>query len=240
MAIKTFKRFELKYQLNEDQYKAFLNGILPYVNADPYCIDGKTYGLYNIYCDDNNYSVIRHSVSKPPFKEKLRLRSYYAHPSPEDKVFVELKKKADGCVNKRRVTVSYADALSLLETGKGVRTGDYLNDRVMEEIEQFIKQSGVSPKAFIAYDRAAYFLKDNKKIRITFDTNVRGGPFELGEKGTRPLVDDGIYLMEVKIEDHIPLWMVKLMSENKIFRRGFSKYGAYFEKYIIPERIYTK
>ena len=66
---------------------------MPYVEADKYCIDGKTYGLYNIYYDDDNYSVIRHSVSKPPFKEKLRLRSYYADPNPADKVFIELKKK---------------------------------------------------------------------------------------------------------------------------------------------------
>ena len=234
--IKTFKRYELKYQLNRQQYEAMLKGMMPYANADPYCIDGKTYGLYNIYFDDDNYSLIRHSVSKPAFKEKLRLRSYYADPKPDDKVFIELKKKADGCVNKRRVTMKYADALRFLETGKGIYTGDYLNDQVVKEIEYFLKFYVVSPKAFIAYDRAAYFLKEDKKIRITFDTNVRGGPAELGEAGCKLLVPEDTYLMEVKISDHIPLWMVKIMSENKIFRHGFSKYGSYFENYIIPRK----
>lgn len=236
MAIKTFKRYELKYQLTEKQYKAVLEGILPYVDADKYCIDGKTYGLYNIYYDDDNYSVIRHSVSKPPFKEKLRLRSYYADPKPDDKVFIELKKKADGCVNKRRVTLEYQDAVRFLETGVGTLTGDYLNDQVVKEIEYYLKINPVSPKVFIAYDRSAYFVKTDKKIRITFDTNVRGGPAELGEAGAVPLVKDGMYLMEVKISDHIPLWLVKIFTENKVFRHGFSKYGAYFEDHILTRK----
>lgn len=236
MAIKTFKRFENKYVLNQQQFDAMIEGIKEYANADPYCIDGKTYGLYNIYYDDDNYSVIRHSISKPPFKEKLRLRSYYANPGPDDKVFIELKKKADGCVNKRRVTMKYKDAIAFLESGKAERTGDYLSDQVIYEIEYYLSQHDVSPKVFLAYDRAAYFLKEDHKIRITFDTNIRGGPAHLHEEGCIPILEKGYYLMEMKISDHIPLWLTSLMTKNRIFKRGFSKYGTYFKNIILSRK----
>lgn len=236
MAIKTFKRYELKYQLNEQQYKSVASAILPYVETDEYCVDGKTYGLYNIYYDDDNYSVIRHSVSKPPFKEKLRLRSYYSDPAPDDTVFVELKKKADGCVNKRRVTMKYADAIQFLKTGKGIYTGDYVSDIVTKEIEYYLTRNPVLPKAFIAYDRSAFFVKTDKKIRITFDTNVRAGPAELGDNGCVPLVPNGVYLMEIKISERIPLWLSHILAENKVYRHGFSKYGTYYEKYLISRK----
>lgn len=232
MAIKTFKRYELKYILNTDQYKAVTEGIAPYVDADEYCIGGKTYSLFNIYYDTQDYSLIRHSVSKPPFKEKLRLRSYYENPDSNDKVFIELKKKADGCVNKRRVKMTYADALDFLETGRFIKNGNYMHDMVANEIQHFLKTYTVEPKALIAYNRAAYFLKSDNKIRITFDTDVRGGPFKNGYAGTVPLLDDGLFLMEIKVSDHIPLPIVKILSENKVYRRGFSKYGTYYTNYI--------
>lgn len=228
MAIKTFKRYELKYILDRNQYEAVKAGIEPYVESDAYCVGGKTYGLFNIYYDTDDYAIIRHSISKPPFKEKLRLRSYYENPGNDDKVFIELKKKADGCVNKRRVTMKYGDALKFLETGVCEKTGDYMHDMVAHEIEHFLKSYKVLPKAFIAYDRAAYFLKTNKKIRITFDTNVRGGPAQYGAAGCVPLLRDGLYLMEIKVSDHIPLPIVRVMTANRVFRHGFSKYGTYY------------
>lgn len=228
MAIKTFKRYELKYILNSRQHDAVIEGIAPFVETDDYCVGGKTYSLYNIYYDTEDFSVIRHSVSKPPFKEKLRLRSYYENPHADDKVFIELKKKADGCVNKRRVTMRYDDALNFLKTGRYEKNGDYMHDMVAHEIEHFLKTHTVEPKALITYDRAAYFLKTDKKIRITFDTNVRGGPAQDGISGCIPLLEDGMFLMEIKVSDHIPLPIVKVLTENRIFRHGFSKYGTYY------------
>jgi hypothetical protein len=234
---KTFKRYEYKYILDKQKLDALLEGIQPYVEVDPYCVGGKKYSLYNTYYDTEDYSVVRHSVSKPAFKEKLRLRSYYESPSDEDKVFVELKKKADGCVNKRRAVLKYKDAIKLIETGQGERTGVFVNDQVVKEIEYYIKNHPVFHKTYLAYDRMAYFLKEDKNIRITFDSNLRAGPAELGESGARPIVDENTYIMEIKISDHIPLWLARLMTDNKIFRHGFSKYGTYYNNTILPERI---
>ena len=197
----------------------------------------KKYSLYNIYYDTEDYSVIRHSVSKPAFKEKLRLRSYYEDPADDDKVFVELKKKADGCVNKRRAVMTYKAAMELLETGHYEKTGSFVNDQVLKEIRYYIDTHPIVNKTFLAYDRMAFFLKEDKNIRITFDSNLRAGPAALGECGAEPITDPDTYIMEIKISDHIPLWLARLLTENKIFRHGFSKYGTYYKNKIIPERI---
>lgn len=124
--------------------------------------------------------------------------------------------------------MKYADALRFLDTGVCEKTGDYMHDMVAHEIEYFLKSRRVSPKVFIAYDRAAYFLKTDKKIRLTFDTNVRAGPAQYGASGCVPLLKDGLYLMEIKVSDHIPLPIVRILTENRIFRQGFSKYGTYY------------
>ena len=222
MAIKTFKRYEYKYILNRKQYLAVLEGIMPYADVDPYCVDGKLYSLYNIYFDTADYSVIRHSVSKPEFKEKLRLRSYYPDFNDDDKVFVELKKKCSGCVNKRRAVMKYKDAKKLIETGESYRTGDFIHDQVVSEIEWYIQKNPVVNKTYLAYDRAAYFLKEDKKIRITFDTNLRAGPISFNMEDCVPLVDDDTYVMEIKLSHYMPVWLARLLSENKIYRHGFS------------------
>ncbi|MBQ8605963.1 MAG: polyphosphate polymerase domain-containing protein [Clostridia bacterium] len=236
MSIKVFKRYEYKYILDEKQYAAVLEGIRAYSEVDPYCIDGKRYCLYNIYYDTQNYSVIRHSVSKPYFKEKLRLRSYYPDPEPDDKVFVELKKKCAGCVNKRRITMKYKEALSLLETGSAERNGDFIHDQVLSEIECYMVKNPVIHKTYLAYDRYAFFLKEDKKIRITFDSNLRAGS-SFDPSDCKQLLPDGKYIMEIKLSHYMPVWLARLLSENKVYRHGFSKYGTYYKEYILPERI---
>ena len=63
------------------------------MDPDEHCKSGKNYNIYNIYYDTDNSDVIRHSISKPYYKEKLRLRSYYIPNNSNDKVFLELKRK---------------------------------------------------------------------------------------------------------------------------------------------------
>ena len=237
MSVKTFKRYEYKYLLTQQQYKNVVEGIMPYVKVDPYCTDGRKYSLYNVYYDCEQYDVVRHSVSKPYFKEKLRLRSYYPQPSDDDDVFVELKKKCNGCVNKRRAVMKYKGALSFIETGKADKNGEFIHDQIVKEIECYIKKYPVFHKTYISYEREAYFVKDDKNIRITFDSNLRAGTESFSQTDNVLLIDEDMRIMEIKLSHYMPLWLSKLLCENKIFRQGFSKYGTYYKNHILPERI---
>ena len=93
MAIKSFRRFEKKFIITKEQYDELTQILSNYMNLDKYCREGKNYNIYNIYYDTLNNDVIRHSISKPYYKEKLRLRSYNTPTSLDDNVFLELKKK---------------------------------------------------------------------------------------------------------------------------------------------------
>ncbi len=88
MAINTFARKEIKFLLDMYQYEELMKVIGNYMNPDKYCVGGKEYGIYNIYYDTPDDFLIRESLAKPYYKEKIRLRSYYSPASPDSPVFL--------------------------------------------------------------------------------------------------------------------------------------------------------
>ena len=130
MAIKSFKRYEKKFLITENQYNKLIPKLLDFMNPDKYCQNNNTYSIYNIYYDTKNNDVIRHSISKPYYKEKLRLRSYKIPTSKDDKVFLELKKKINGIVSKRRLSLTLGEAYEYLYYGKKPQVKDYIDNQV--------------------------------------------------------------------------------------------------------------
>ena len=222
----SFKRCEKKYLLTPEQYRAICLGMAPYMKADAH----PRYSISNIYYDTEHYDLISSSLEKPVYKEKLRMRSYGV-PGSRDKVFVEIKKKYDGVVYKRRVTMELQNAVPYL---RGVRKGD--GSQISREIDWFLHLYRPEPKVFIAYDREAYAAADGSDLRITFDTALRARSndldLRLGDHGVPLLADDRI-LMEIKIPATAPLWLASLLSENAVFPTSFSKYGAYYKEFVL-------
>lgn len=236
MAIKSFQRYEKKFILNENQYNALIPILSKYMNPDKFCKFGQNYSIYNIYYDTDDNQIIRHSINKPYYKEKLRLRSYSIPTSKDDKVFLELKKKINGIVNKRRATLTLNEAYKFLELGERPATSDYLNNQVLNEIEYHISNHDIHQTVYISYSRKAFFSKDDKDFRITFDSNIitrRDSLFlEAGSFGDR-LLTKNQYLMEVKILGAIPVWFTKILSDLEIYNTHFSKYGNEYMRYCL-------
>lgn len=236
MAIKSFKRYEKKFLLNKEQYDKLIPRLIEYMNPDEHCKGGRTYSIYNIYYDTNDNQVIRHSISKPYYKEKLRLRSYYIPKNNDDTVFLELKKKINGIVNKRRVVLTLEEANKFLELGERPATKDYMSEQVINEIEYYLAKNKVFPTVYISYNRKAFFAKDNREFRLTFDSKImtrRNSLYlENGNFGEELLEKDQ-YLMEVKILGAIPLWLVNILSDLEIYNTHFSKYGNEYMRYCI-------
>ena len=240
MTTATFKRYELKYLLTHEQYLAILPDIRKNMCPDHYCKNGKNYSIFNIYYDTDDSRLIRTSLQKPYHKEKLRLRSYDSPARPDSKVFLEIKKKTGSLVHKRRATMTLEEALAFL--GKGIIPSftSYIDRQVAKEISYFLEQNDVSPAAYIGYHRLAYFGKQDKSLRLTFDFDIRtrrddlclDTPF-LGQA----LLPENTCLMEIKISDSVPVWLAALLSNNKIYRTGFSKYGTEYRR--SKEECYT-
>ncbi|MFV0380887.1 MAG: VTC domain-containing protein [Breznakia sp.] len=215
-----FNRHEAKFVLSKDTFIKFQQDLLAYVTADIHNENQQSYRIYSIYFDTKQHDFIRHSLSKPRYKEKLRIRSY--QPLSENTyVYVEIKKKYCGFTNKRRTKMTYQEALHLLLLKQVIEYKEYMNKQVIKEILHILKNNDVYPMSFLHYDRLAYQGKDDKHVRITFDCNITS------KRDTTyySLLNHEKYLMEIKVEEAFPLWLSTLLSKYQIYRSSFSKYG---------------
>ena len=224
-----FNRVEKKYLLNEKQYKSLLNDLKKYMIEDDF---GK-YSISNLYFDNDNFDLIRTSLEKPIYKEKLRLRSY-GIPNDDSNSFLEIKKKYKGIVYKRRITLKLKDSLNYIDNNVCPTN----QSQIFNEINYLKNFYNVYPRVYLSYDRIAFKGIENPNFRLTFDTNITCRDYDLdlrlGSYGVQLLSNDS-FLMEVKILGSIPLWFVELLSKNKIYPISFSKYGTYYKEYLMKE-----
>ncbi len=235
MAINTFARKEIKFLLDMNQYKRLMEVIPLYMNPDKYCVGGKEYGIYNIYYDTPDDYLIRESLSKPYYKEKIRLRSYYSPASPDNLVFLEIKKKIGGIVTKRRVSMTLAESDEYFRSRKKPETKKYITEQVFNELDAFLNNYPVFPKQYISYQREAFFGKDDKDFRLTFDRKITERRYDLRlgyESYGNYIIGADQRLMEVKVGHAVPEWLIEKLSELQIYKISFSKYGRAYENFV--------
>lgn len=223
----TFERYEEKYMLTSAQLQAVLTGLRGRMQPDLF---GRS-TVSSIYYDTADYRLIRASIEKPDYKEKLRVRAY-GNPTAESKVFVELKKKYNGIVYKRRAEMPLSEA-ELLMQGKQTQT----DSQIIREIRYFLRFYDPGPSAMLSYRRVAY-TGSEPGLRITLDDSIRFRTSALkltaGSWG-HELLAPGTTLMEIKAPGAIPLWLCDLMNENGIYPTSFSKYGICYRDFIYPQ-----
>ncbi|MDE5855165.1 MAG: polyphosphate polymerase domain-containing protein, partial [Ruminococcus sp.] len=206
-----------------------------YMNPDKYCVGGKEYGIYNIYYDTPDDFLIRESLAKPYYKEKIRLRSYYSPALPDSPVFLEIKKKIGGIVTKRRVSMTLAESDEYFSTRCKPESHKYITEQVFKEIDAFLDHYPVAPKQYISYQREAFFGKDNNDFRLTFDRKLTERRYDLrlsNESYGNYIIGEDQRLMEVKVSESMPEWLVAKLSELKIYKASFSKYGKAYTKFV--------
>lgn len=219
---KVFKRLEKKYLISAEQYHALVSALDEHIVPDRF---GES-TINNIYFDTPDFRLIRASIEKPTvYKEKLRIRSYGV-PTPSSNVFVELKKKYKGIVYKRRVDMTYDQAIGYLFRHEP----PIAPSQVTAEIDSFMKfYRNLRPAVSLFYDRTAYYSKDDPELRLTFDTNIRYRFRELdlsrGDYGT-VILDTSQYILEIKCVDSMPLWLTRELDRLRIFPSSYSKYGT--------------
>lgn len=226
----TFKRIEKKYLLSSDAYLRFMDVASGHIVPDEY---HKSL-INSIYYDTEDFYLIRHSLSKPVYKEKLRVRSYGIPDRDHGTAFVELKKKYDGIVYKRRIQTSPIVAEDWL-SGKSTAPAD---TQITHEIDWFLKMNSVRPTVLVSCDRVSWKDADNPELRFTFDHSIRTRNTDLhlysGSYGNE-LLSPGQILMEIKIPNAAPLWLAHLLSDERIFPTSFSKYGTYYKNKLWSE-----
>ena len=218
-----FKRKEVKYLLTEAQLAALRPVMETHMEPDAFAHSS----ISNLYYDTPDFRMLRRSQEKPVYKEKLRLRSYGV-PDEETQVFPEIKKKAEGIVYKRRVSMSYGDAIRYLSRRRPGEDG-----QIFQELNWMLLAYGsLAPRIFLSYERDSWKGREEPSLRLTLDREIlwRTEALDLrrGAWG-EPLLEPNQVLMEVKISNAAPLWLAEALSENGIFPISFSKCGRAFE-----------
>lgn len=231
----TFKRREMKLLLDESQYKLLFDEVSRYMTEDKFGL----HTIMNIYLDNQNNDLILNSINKPTYREKLRLRAYGKAAEDDSKAFLEIKKKFKGVTYKRRLEGTYKELFDYVTEGKVPELPEYKHKQVFEEIDYLMRRMSLEPRIVICYDREAFFGNDDREFRLTFDGNIRfrRSALDLREGCEGELFADAPYrIMEVKSAGAVPMWLVKLLSENRIYQGSFSKYATIYQKEVQSAR----
>ncbi len=221
-----FKRHEMKYILTYEQYDILTDLMIKYMKMDKY----KRNKITNIYYDTDDYKVIRNSLEKPKYKEKLRMRMY-GDVLVNDKVFVELKKKFLGIVYKRRIVLSKEEDVFNLQKIN-------CSNQILKEIKYFMNlYNDIKPKIHLSYYREAYMGLEDNDFRMTFDFDikVRNKDITFNESEYDKSVIDDVVILEVKTIKGLPVWFLEFLKSNLILQTSFSKYGEAYKKYLIHD-----
>ena len=228
--IVVMKRYELKYILNRQQTEFFKEALQGHMVLDQY---GRT-SIASLYYDTPDYRLIRTSVEKPPFKEKIRLRSY-GLATNDSPVFLELKRKAYGIVYKRRVQ----STIPLVEKFFAGSGDVCAPGQINREITYFRDYYSVLvPACLIIYDREAYF-EPGGDLRVTLDFNPRYRSERLDLTVSMDgvsLLPEGSAILEIKVQQAEPLWLTSILDRGKIRKTSFSKYGEAYRQQLARVR----
>lgn len=227
-----FRRDEKKYLLSAAQKTELTRAIGKYIEPDKYFAST----ICSLYFDTPTQDLIIQSISKPVYKQKIRLRSYDV-PSLNSDVFLEAKIKFRGIVSKRRFKIKLSDFYSYYKALSSARGQPTLysadSPQIAKELDYLFHFYKLQPNWIVCYDRKSYCGCDNPHLRITFDENLRSRRnklrLEAGDDG-KNFFPDQTCVMEIKALDAMPLWLTHTLSELKIYPASFTKYGNIYKQ----------
>ncbi|MBQ9328161.1 MAG: polyphosphate polymerase domain-containing protein [Solobacterium sp.] len=226
----TMMRVEHKYPMTRAQAEEFMRRAQPHLIKDFY----PEYDLHNIYYDTDDNALIINCLDHPQYKEKLRLRTY-GEPNESTPCFLEIKKKFRDTGIKRRIAMNEADANRYFHDHEPLKD----QSQIAHEIDYLVKCRGLKEKMFIAYHRKAFSGIEENDLRITFDTDIcyRLNDLSLHMTGEEKMItDEDDVLMEIKVSDRYPVWLTEILTDMKLYRQTFSKYGTIYSDLITEAR----
>ena len=223
-----FKRYEIKYLLTSEQRLSIQEAMKPYMQLDDF---GHSV-FRNIYFDTDNYRLVRRSIEKPVYKEKLRMRSY-RKAGQNDNVFLELKKKYQSVVYKRRILLPQNEAFGLINNPSDIQTDSQIEKEIMYFCDYY---QSLRPVVYLSYEREAYYATNGSDFRVTFDEQILSRTDRLSldeEPGGQPILAKGMSIMEIKTPGGMPLWMTQCLTKQHLYKTSYSKYGTAYQQMLM-------
>lgn len=225
MEIETMSRHDIKYIIDEKTVGELRKCLLAN-NMRKQIHDSDL--VVSAYCDTDDFASIRKCIDDPKHKEKIRIRSY-GPIGDDDLAYLEIKRKENGLLTKRRVKVRYGDIPGIL-SGSQKMQGEF-----GDELDDFLSRYPNSePRIRISYERESYKAEDESSdLRVTLDHDIR---YKVG-KGIRLDGSDGTclmsprrYIIEIKTLGETPKWLDMFFKSRSLKPRSYSKYAKAYTK----------
>ncbi len=227
-------RYECKYLISEDLAREIRKFAQPYVELDYFSAQqpDHRYAVHSLYLDGPSHELYETTRRGLKNRFKLRIRGYDA--KPESPLFIEVKKRADRVIMKRRALVSRPAAQALL-SGQAMPEGTDTSLRDFAEFRGLAARLAAKPAVYVSYLREAYEAGGPEPARITFDRNLHhavvgaGAPFAFDQLDWRPTPCEGT-ILELKYTDACPQWIEMLIETFQLARRSVAKYVMCLEE----------
>ncbi len=225
-----FRRFEFKYRLPLYLVNNIITDLMDHMKWDSFVVDkpGHSYQVNSLYFDSSGLSCYHEKIAGVKKRKKLRLRSYGQDLNPENKFFLEIKRKEDMTIVKDRLIIDYQDHFNFIKNNSPVYLNRALSPEEKKVLEEFLwteKYNCLTPKIMVIYKRRPLVSHVDKRFRITFDSDIKAYPadhFYLKKNGVDILSDQVV--MELKYNNNIPGWFHDLIKKYQLIREPFSKY----------------
>jgi predicted DNA-binding WGR domain protein len=232
MVLEIFTRREQKYLITRAQYEMLVEQMSPYMRYDKFGNEGK-YTVTSLYFENQQHAIYFETKNKLRFRQKLRLR-IYDDTDINGLAFFEVKQKHKNVVNKRRTAIPLMDAYSYINKPSDDLERNYAasNYQILKEIHHFRKLYQLEPEMVVSYDRHAFHCITDPDLRVTFDLNLRCRNedlnIEYGAYGDN-FIDPNLVVLEVKVTDSVPLWLVRILQDLECEQRSASKFCTSLE-----------
>ncbi|MBM3435321.1 MAG: polyphosphate polymerase domain-containing protein [Bacteroidetes bacterium] len=248
-------RFEYKYIVKTSVLDPLRKSVLPFVDLDKFAaVDDKHhYTVRSIYFDTPKFNYYYEKVEGIKNRKKLRLRGY-SKDDGENIVFFEIKRKYNVPIIKYRAPAKFEDALEMFRScniNGSVISNKFFpkgNENSLRFCYQMFSKN-LRPVVLIVYEREAYHSKFDESVRITFDKNLRSKSYpaicELFEEDKLSPVIPEEFILEIKFNDHFPVWMRPIIGQYSLLRQSASKYVMAMDSSRVVPRLtrstlYTK
>jgi SPX domain protein involved in polyphosphate accumulation len=201
--------------------------------------NGYDYEVRSLYFDSNFHHSLLEKKDGIAIRKKLRIRHYpdFATGNKEF-AFIEIKKKINENVAKSRIFVPLDKAQKILNSKDKKANEFYKNASVqdketLQEIWFLFKKYNLKPVCVVSYKRQPFQSIFEKTFRLTFDTNVMVRNYNLDLHyggGSKLIVPRNICIMEVKFNNFIPNWAIKIIQKNDCIQYKISKFARGIEK----------
>jgi hypothetical protein len=228
--IRRFNRYELKYLIDARRYRALAADLSHFLVPDSHGDPSGSYAVTSLYYDSPELEAFYSKIEGLKFRRKLRLRIYPPNGdlSKVTEGHVEIKQRINRTVQKRRIVLPLPAAEALCRAQEPEAYADALDSVVGSEVHYMVRAQRLRPTCIVTYRRQAFVAERfDSGMRVTFDSNLRGRmtALKVNERATNHFfIRPDWLVLEVKVNERIPHFMVALLARHECVLIRLSKY----------------